>query len=101
MLTEERKQRLEKYRKTKAELELKNYKAKKEKERLQYNLKKEMQKIKMNEQKIKNIEDAKDLELIKYLRDEKGDENIEDILLGALGIDKNEINVETEVIQNE
>ena len=100
MLSEEEKQkRLENYRKRKEKLSEEEIKTKEKKQNLLARIKIQRDKIKKSENKQKEIRDAKDMELVKMLRDIHGEEEIENLLLDALGIEEN--NTEEEQIQKE
>ena len=100
MLSEEEKQkRLENYRKRKEKLSEEEIKTKEKKQNLLARIKIQRDKIKKSENKQKEIRDAKDMELVKMLRDIHGEEEIENLHLDALGIEEN--NTEEEQIQKE
>lgn len=100
MLSEEEKQkRLENYRKRKEKLSEEEIKTKEKKQNLLARIKIQRDKIKKSENKQKEIRDAKDMELVKMLRDIHGEEEIDNLLLDALGIEEN--NTEEEQIQKE
>ena len=100
MLSEEEKQkRLENYRKSKEKLSEEEIKTKEKKQNLLARIKIQRDKIKKTENKQKEIRDAKDMELVKMLRDIHGEEDIDNLLLDALGIEEN--NTEEEQIQKE
>lgn len=100
MLSEEEKQkRLENYRKRKEKLSEEEIKTKEKKQNLLARIKIQRDKIKKSENKQKEIRDAKDMELVKMLRDIHGEEDIDNLLLDALGIEEN--NTEEEQIQKE
>ena len=100
MLSEEEKQkRLENYRKRKEKLSEEEIKTKEKKQNLLARIKIQRDKIKKSENKQKEIRDAKDMELVKMLRDIHGEEDIDNLLLDALGIEEN--NTEEERIQKE
>ena len=100
MLSEEEKQkRLENYRKRKEKLSEEEIKTKEKKQNLLARIKIQRDKIKKSENKQKEIRDAKDMELVKMLRDIHGEEEIDNLLLDALGIQEN--NTEEEQIQKE
>ena len=100
MLSEEEKQkRLENYRKRKQKLSEEEIKTKEKKQNLLARIKIQRYKIKKSENKQKEIRDAKDMELVKMLRDIHGEEEIDNLLLDALGIEEN--NTEEERIRKE
>jgi hypothetical protein len=100
MLSEEEKQkRLENYRKRKEKLSEEEIKTKEKKQNLLARIKIQRDKIKKSENKQKEIRDAKDMELVKMLRDIHGEEDIDNLLLDALGIEEN--NTEEERIRKE
>ncbi len=100
MLSEEEKQkRLENYRKRKEKLSEEEIKTKEKKQNLLARIKIQRDKIKKSENKQKEIRDAKDMELVKMLRDIHGEEEIDNLLLDALGIEEN--NTEEERIRKE
>ena len=74
-------------------------KTKEKKQNLLARIKIQRDKIKKSENKQKEIRDAKDMELVKMLRDIHGEEDIDNLLLDALGIEEN--NTEEEQIQKE
>ena len=82
---EEKKKRLESYRKKKKQLSEEENKTKEKKQEL-------MEKIKKSEDKQKEIRDAKDMELVKMLRDIHGEDDIDNLLLEVLGVEENTVN---------
>ena len=94
-MDEERAKRLENYRKRQQKIKEMNEKEKDKSKRLMEKIKKQRTQIKQVEKKRQLLEDARDMELIKFLREENG-ENIDEILLNALGIDKEEIKEEND-----
>ena len=92
MLSEEEKQkRLENYRKRKEKLSEEEIKTKEKKQNLLARIKIQRDKIKKSENKQKEIRDAKDMELVKMLRDIHGEEDIDNLLLDALGIEESAV----------
>ena len=92
MLSEEEKQkRLENYRKKKEKLSEEEIKTKEKKQNLHARIKIQRDKIKKSENKQKEIRDAKDMELVKMLRDIHGEEDIDNLLLDALGIEESAV----------
>ena len=92
MLSEEEIQkRLENYRKKKEKLSEEEIKTKEKKQNLLARIKIQRDKIKKSENKQKEIRDAKDMELVKMLRDIHGEEDIDNLLLDALGIEESAV----------
>ena len=93
MLSEEEKnKRLESYRKKKKQLSEEENKTKEKKQELMEKIKIQRAKIKKSEDKQKEIRDAKDMELVKMLRDIHGEDDIDNLLLEVLGVEENTVN---------
>ena len=93
---EDKKRKLENYRKRKLQLSEQVNKIKEEKQKMLDKIKIQRQKIKKSEDKQKEIRDAKDLELVKFLREVQGEEDVDHLFLDVLGIDKKDISLEEE-----
>lgn len=89
---EEKKKRLESYRKKKKQLSEEENKTKEKKQELMEKIKIQRAKIKKSEDKQKEIRDAKDMELVKMLRDIHGEDDIDNLLLEVLGVEENIVN---------
>ena len=82
---------MENYRKKKEKLSEEEIKTKEKKQNLLARIKIQRDKIKKSENKQKEIRDAKDMELVKMLRDIHGEEDIDNLLLDALGIEESAV----------